>query len=108
MDWARDYITKEYQLVGIVDFGPNGPNYLWDNEVKDKQPQTEQHVVVFRRIQLHRSAFHRTFVVFGLLFLKLFCEKSHGDVLHQRVEFQFCKMVMVVLEFMMSAHSMKQ
>ncbi|MCB9308577.1 MAG: glycosyltransferase family 39 protein [Lewinellaceae bacterium] len=50
MDWARDYITKEYQLVGIVDFGPNGPNYLWDNDVKGKQPQTEQHVVVFRRI----------------------------------------------------------
>ncbi|MEZ4909903.1 MAG: glycosyltransferase family 39 protein [Saprospiraceae bacterium] len=49
MDWAQDYISKYYTMVGIADVVREGTKYYWDKDVIGKQPEGEQHIIVFKR-----------------------------------------------------------
>lgn len=51
MDWAQDYIGKNYSMVGIADVAKEGTKYYWDQDVVGKQPASDQHIIVFKRNQ---------------------------------------------------------
>jgi len=48
--WMKDYVTKCYDRVGIVDVDVNGTStFVWDDAVAPYQPRTQSLVVTYKR-----------------------------------------------------------
>jgi hypothetical protein len=50
MQWAAEYTTRCYDIVGIAEIDVRGPARIrWDSETTGYQPQSQSQVMVYRR-----------------------------------------------------------
>lgn len=49
-EWMPKYVDSRYDVVGLVEiYGDKKGEYYWDDAAKGKQPQSDQHLVVFKK-----------------------------------------------------------
>ena len=49
-EWAKTYLTKYYQIVGIIDHTVNGYFAFWENDLSQYNKKSNSHIYVLERI----------------------------------------------------------
>jgi hypothetical protein len=53
-EWYNSYIRKNYEVVGLIDMtNPQQSQYWWDESAKDKLPQGQEFLLVYKRNALN-------------------------------------------------------